>query len=96
MTGSCSAPADQSLAGITANDPADAVYLVPFNDAHGAKLSPGAATNCVAAQVTFTSGLGGEGARALGSAYPRGLLRCLRYQRTSVPDGKSSTQPTSS
>ena len=32
--------ADQSLAGITANDPAEAVYLVNFNDAHGAKLSP--------------------------------------------------------
>ena len=32
--------ADQSLAGITANDPAEAVYLVNFNDANGAKLSP--------------------------------------------------------
>ena len=32
--------ADQSLAGITANDPAEAVYLVNFDDAHGAKLSP--------------------------------------------------------
>ena len=32
--------ADQSLAGITANDPAEAVYLVNFNDADGAKLSP--------------------------------------------------------
>ena len=32
--------ADQSLAGITANDPAEAVYLVNFSDAHGAKLSP--------------------------------------------------------
>jgi hypothetical protein len=32
--------ADQSLAGITANDPAEAVYLVNFTDAHGAKLSP--------------------------------------------------------
>lgn len=31
--------ADQSLAGITANDPAEAVYLVNFTDAHGAKLS---------------------------------------------------------
>ena len=32
--------ADQSLAGITANDPAEAVYLVNFDDARGAKLSP--------------------------------------------------------
>ena len=32
--------ADQSLAGITANDPAEAVYLVNFSDARGAKLSP--------------------------------------------------------
>jgi hypothetical protein len=32
--------ADQSLAGITANDPAEAVYLVNFTDANGAKLSP--------------------------------------------------------
>jgi hypothetical protein len=32
--------ADQSLAGITANDPAESVYLVNFNDADGAKLSP--------------------------------------------------------
>ena len=32
--------ADQSLAGITANDPAEAVYLVNFTDARGAKLSP--------------------------------------------------------
>lgn len=32
--------ADQSLAGITANDPAEAVYLVNFSDANGAKLSP--------------------------------------------------------
>jgi hypothetical protein len=32
--------ADQSLAGITANHPAEAVYLVNFTDAHGAKLSP--------------------------------------------------------
>ena len=31
--------ADQSLAGITANDPAEAVYLVNFDDADGAKLS---------------------------------------------------------
>jgi len=32
--------ADQSLAGITANDPAEAVYLVNFDDAKGNKLSP--------------------------------------------------------
>lgn len=32
--------ADQSLAGITANDPAEAVYLVNFDDASGTKLSP--------------------------------------------------------
>jgi len=32
--------ADQSLAGITANDPAEAVSLVNFDDARGAKLSP--------------------------------------------------------
>jgi hypothetical protein len=32
--------ADQSPAGITANDPAEAVYLVNFSDAQGAKLSP--------------------------------------------------------
>ena len=32
--------ADQSLAGITANDPAEAVYLVNFEDSDGAKLSP--------------------------------------------------------
>ena len=32
--------ADQSLAGITANDPAEAVYLVNFDDADGAKLAP--------------------------------------------------------
>jgi hypothetical protein len=32
--------ADQSLAGITANDPAEAVYLVSFDDARGARLSP--------------------------------------------------------
>ena len=32
--------ADQSLAGITANDPAEAVYLVNFDDSGGAKLSP--------------------------------------------------------
>ncbi len=32
--------ADQSLAGITANDPAEAVYLVNFDDADGNKLSP--------------------------------------------------------
>ena len=31
----------QSLADISANDPADAVYLVPFNDAHGAQPSRG-------------------------------------------------------
>ncbi len=31
--------ADQSLAGITANDPAEAVYLVNFDDASGKKLS---------------------------------------------------------
>ena len=31
--------ADQSLAGITANDPAEAVYLVNFDDADGQKLS---------------------------------------------------------
>ena len=36
--------ADQSLAGITANDPAEAVYLVNFDDADGDKLSPQAAT----------------------------------------------------
>jgi hypothetical protein len=33
--------ADQSLAGITANDPAEAVYLVNFDDADGAALAPG-------------------------------------------------------
>ena len=32
--------ADQSLAGIAANDPAEAVYLVNFDDSDGAKLSP--------------------------------------------------------
>jgi len=32
--------ADQSLAGIAANDPAEAVYLVNFEDGDGAKLSP--------------------------------------------------------
>ena len=32
--------ADQSLAGITANDPAEAVYLVNFDDAGGRRLSP--------------------------------------------------------
>jgi hypothetical protein len=32
--------ADQSLAGIAANDPAEAVYLVNFDDADGTKLSP--------------------------------------------------------
>ena len=33
--------ADQSLAGIAANDPAEAVYLVNYDDADGDKLSPG-------------------------------------------------------
>ena len=33
--------ADQSLAGITANDPAEAVYLVNFDDSAGATLTPG-------------------------------------------------------
>ena len=33
--------AGQSLAGNTANDPAEAVYLPDFNDAHGAQLLPG-------------------------------------------------------
>ena len=32
--------ADQSLAGIAANDPAEAVYLVNFEDGDGAQLSP--------------------------------------------------------
>jgi hypothetical protein len=32
--------ADQSLAGITANDPAESVYLVNFNDADGNKFTP--------------------------------------------------------
>ncbi len=32
--------ADQSLAGISANDPAEAVYLVNFDDASGRKLAP--------------------------------------------------------
>jgi hypothetical protein len=32
--------ADQSLAGIVANDPEEAVYLVSFDDAEGHKLSP--------------------------------------------------------
>jgi hypothetical protein len=32
--------ADQSLAGIAANDPAEAVYLVNFDDATGQKLAP--------------------------------------------------------
>jgi hypothetical protein len=32
--------ADQSLAGITANGSAEAVYLVNFTDAHDAKLFP--------------------------------------------------------
>jgi len=32
--------ADQSLAGITANDPAESVYLVNFTDADGGTLSP--------------------------------------------------------
>jgi hypothetical protein len=31
--------ADQSLAGIAANDPAEAVYLVNFQDADGTKFS---------------------------------------------------------
>ena len=44
--------ADQSLAGITANDPAEAVYLVNFDDADGAKLSPRDATNCVSSPAT--------------------------------------------
>ena len=34
--------ADQSLAGITANDPAEAVYLVNFDDSAGVTLTPGA------------------------------------------------------
>ena len=33
--------ADQSMAGITANDPAESVYLVNFNDADGTTLAPG-------------------------------------------------------
>ncbi|MFI1166761.1 DUF1254 domain-containing protein [Streptomyces sp. NPDC020801] len=33
--------AEQSLVGVAANDPAEAVYLVAFHDAGGAKLSPG-------------------------------------------------------
>ncbi|MGO8961896.1 MAG: DUF1254 domain-containing protein [Streptosporangiaceae bacterium] len=33
--------ADQSMAGITANDPAEAVYLINFSDGDGAKLAPG-------------------------------------------------------
>lgn len=33
--------ADQSLAGIAANDPAESVYLVTFEDVHGAALDPG-------------------------------------------------------
>jgi hypothetical protein len=33
--------ADQSLSGITADDPAEAAYLVNFDDAGGATLSPG-------------------------------------------------------
>ena len=32
--------ADQSLAGISANDPAEAIYLVNFDDARGKRLSP--------------------------------------------------------
>jgi hypothetical protein len=32
--------ADQSLAGITANDPAESVYLVNFKDADGNKFAP--------------------------------------------------------
>jgi hypothetical protein len=32
--------ADQSLAGITANDPAESVYLINFDDAEGNKLPP--------------------------------------------------------
>ena len=32
--------ADQSLAGITANDPAESVYLVNFTDAEGSTLVP--------------------------------------------------------
>jgi hypothetical protein len=32
--------ADQSLAGIAANDPAEAVYLIGFEDADGKRLSP--------------------------------------------------------
>ncbi len=32
--------ADQSLAGIVANDPAEAVYLVNFSDSDGSQLSP--------------------------------------------------------
>ena len=33
--------ADQSMAGITANDPAESVYLVNFTDAEGSPLAPG-------------------------------------------------------
>jgi hypothetical protein len=33
--------ADQSMAGITANDPAESVYLVNFTDADGSPLAPG-------------------------------------------------------
>ncbi len=33
--------ADQSLLGVAANDPAEAVYLVNFEDADGDKLAPG-------------------------------------------------------
>jgi hypothetical protein len=65
--------AGQSLASITANDPAEAVYLVKFNDAHDAKPSPGAATNCGSAPAIFPRRTTGEGTRALFSAYPRGL-----------------------
>ena len=53
MTTSCDRAADQSLAGITANDPAEAVYLVNFTDANGAKLSPQGRYELVSAPVSF-------------------------------------------
>ena len=39
--------ADQSMAGITANDPAESVYLVNFTDAEGARWRRAAATSCI-------------------------------------------------
>ena len=55
----------------------------------GARVLLGAATTI----YVVYEGRGHKGSIQRLSAWP---LRRLRYQRTSVPDGKSSTQPTSS